>query len=849
MNERSSHNKAFVVHGDGGTGKTALISSVLKVPSYPGYLGIETVYWHNATVFTPEKFFDDFDSQFDEEISHAMGPSERFRERQKQLDKTLVIVFDDVYDFNFDSIVSVVQEFEAKTWAILIARNHFKSNCLAEPPLKINQLRRKEIEAIVSHSLVDSTSEPNDLETPAKKAKTINEINPSFISHVSEVINEITAGLALWVGIVSRQLCQFKTRKEIQRHLDKLKSSELSLNQPRFQILLGFDNLPPKARRFCYALLAFGEAAQVKTQDVAVLVDCHVEEAFEQMNDLADRCLIRFDISDRDHKSSQANIHAILFHTMMNHLTHAENNCPNISSNLVNIKDVTKRVEQLVLNFFDENYRIFHRVINEKRGLLLRMIVDTLLINKNFESVYNIFSNSRDSEKPALLKLLTANQWTMGPSLRRSPWIEFNFHLEIFIEAIDRLLIRKHDATIELLQSSGGLEYLRKSCQSNETNQSHNAAFYATLMNCGALLKLLFADENSKIYLNNVDERGNTSLYLAVRNSCMVTSINLFEIGADPTILNRNNHMAAVEAAFRGRERILNAMIQSPVCPDLNIMDGRGFSPIVGTLLLHPPNENSFKLLLQQPTVDVSAKSNKYGVSCFDLCQALGHPELASLIKALRPNDKLHRSTTSNVRLYSLMLQIRSPLEIDWPEGYDDLFRTVIDDNVGEFETLLDRVPDPTQRQNLLKASFAASAWVNTVGIAEKCHQLGSSIVLGPITKNGGNHAVNFAAWHNSVDVLKFLLNIANVSPNVTNQFGHTPLHACCWPDNVESAQVLLEHTKIDPNAKQLGGTSILHACCHYKGLRVLEVLINNPKVNLNTTDFQGITPLHCHLY
>ena len=122
--------------GEGGTGKTALISWVL-LWQLSAELKIDIVYWKNVTNFNKQQFYNEFADQI--EISQNLPALSRFKKAQKKFRGVVLIVFDDVYGYNVDKVLETFEDFEPHTRALCLARTEFNKEGLIKLDVLINR--------------------------------------------------------------------------------------------------------------------------------------------------------------------------------------------------------------------------------------------------------------------------------------------------------------------------------------------------------------------------------------------------------------------------------------------------------------------------------------------------------------------------------------------------------------------------------------------------------------------------------------------------------------------------------------------------------------------------------------
>ena len=639
---------ALTIYGEAGTGKTCLVSDVLK-SKFPDRLNIGTIFWHNCTDFRKDNFFEEFGEEMG--IEAKKNAKHRFQEALKALDKTVLIVFDDIYEYNFDEVCSVFTE------ASSVAKGNVKFLCIARKwrsdslmcqAHKVGQIEIQEIEDLLRHEL----------------QRIMPDLSDQFISEAADKINKASCSLVLWVSIVISHLRQLRSERAMNNKLDRYLASKTLGSEHHGStsndILLEFDQQSDELRKLCYAILAFGEATLVEIAGLAVLLNWTVDRTWENVHKLHDCCLIRFREEDRNECRGIVNIHDILFKNILDYATSKEKHffLLQITKGLSKQKTTKKNIECLVVNFVSLFDNILHRIIDQRRSLLLRTVVDTLLMTNNFERLFVLMEYKMDG-KPACLKWIEAQNWREGPA----PLNNQNFGLTVLVEAFENLVCFNERRAFELRI----FQKLCQSCQSTtRTIQYNNAAFIAAKLKCAKVLHHLFEYTGTQSFINNQDEDGNTCLHFVIQSpSCCKALVSK---GADATIRNDFGDVPIVEAAYCESGQCLKAIISNSTDIDVNCQNSRGISAIVASLIPPPGNREGFDFLLSRPEVDVSCRSNSLRVSCFDICTNLGNGHWTEELKSKRPNDD-HTSMATNPLLMSLLLQLKGRLSIGQTEG------------------------------------------------------------------------------------------------------------------------------------------------------------------------------------
>ncbi|GJU99922.1 DWNN domain-containing protein [Tanacetum coccineum] len=117
-----------------------------------------------------------------------------------------------------------------------------------------------------------------------------------------------------------------------------------------------------------------------------------------------------------------------------------------------------------------------------------------------------------------------------------------------------------------------------------------------------------------------------------------------------------------------------------------------------------------------------------------------------------------------------------------------------------------------------------------------------------------GNTPLHVVTGHNSIEVVKCLLNLVGIETvdlNEKSMMGNTPLHVVTGHNSIEVVKCLLNLVGIetvDLNEKSMMGNTPLHVVTGHNGIEVVKCLLNLvgiETVDLNEKSMYGKTPLH----
>lgn len=117
-----------------------------------------------------------------------------------------------------------------------------------------------------------------------------------------------------------------------------------------------------------------------------------------------------------------------------------------------------------------------------------------------------------------------------------------------------------------------------------------------------------------------------------------------------------------------------------------------------------------------------------------------------------------------------------------------------------------------------------------------------------------GRTALFLAASYGHDDVVKFLLQVPDVNPNIAERVGNTlydwnPLHVACAHGRDICVQLLLQHPAVDINCTSDFGEAPIHTAIFEGHSDVIRVLLDDTRLDINkpsyNIDFNNETPLH----
>ncbi|XP_071177571.1 putative ankyrin repeat protein RBE_0317 [Mytilus edulis] len=97
-----------------------------------------------------------------------------------------------------------------------------------------------------------------------------------------------------------------------------------------------------------------------------------------------------------------------------------------------------------------------------------------------------------------------------------------------------------------------------------------------------------------------------------------------------------------------------------------------------------------------------------------------------------------------------------------------------------------------------------------------------------------GNTPLHAAAEGGFINIVRFLLERADINPKKRNMYGNTPLHAAAEGGFINIVKLLLERTDIDPNKENRSNKTLLHSAARGGNLDIVELLLERADIDPN---------------
>lgn len=100
-----------------------------------------------------------------------------------------------------------------------------------------------------------------------------------------------------------------------------------------------------------------------------------------------------------------------------------------------------------------------------------------------------------------------------------------------------------------------------------------------------------------------------------------------------------------------------------------------------------------------------------------------------------------------------------------------------------------------------------------------------------------GISALHVASQHGNLEVVKLLVKIPEIKPNIRDQYGRTPLHLASRAGFMSIVKYLVKYTKVNIEAKDKLGNVPLHLASLFCRLEIVKFLSTLNRVDANITD------------
>jgi ankyrin repeat protein len=108
---------------------------------------------------------------------------------------------------------------------------------------------------------------------------------------------------------------------------------------------------------------------------------------------------------------------------------------------------------------------------------------------------------------------------------------------------------------------------------------------------------------------------------------------------------------------------------------------------------------------------------------------------------------------------------------------------------------------------------------------------------------------LSFACQHGYIELVQYLLRVADIQINLGVTTGYAPLTLACYQGHTDVVRLLLEQKSIDPNKVVHDGATPLYIACHGGQFAIVKLLLKKEGIQINQATETGTTPLMaaCH--
>jgi len=137
--------------------------------------------------------------------------------------------------------------------------------------------------------------------------------------------------------------------------------------------------------------------------------------------------------------------------------------------------------------------------------------------------------------------------------------------------------------------------------------------------------------------------------------------------------------------------------------------------------------------------------------------------------------------------------------------------------------------------------------WASYNGELEKVESLCSDSALNINWQysQGGFTPLSVACEKGHVGVVKYLLSLKGIDPNMQQNEGATPSFVACQQGHKEVVSLLLADPRIDPNQPQNDGATPFFVACQQGHEEVISLLLADPRIDPNKPQNNQTTSLH----
>ncbi|XP_050505818.1 uncharacterized protein LOC126884080 isoform X1 [Diabrotica virgifera virgifera] len=338
-----------------------------------------------------------------------------------------------------------------------------------------------------------------------------------------------------------------------------------------------------------------------------------------------------------------------------------------------------------------------------------------------------------------------------------------------------------------------------------------------------ALTYLIFT---CKLACDVTDKYGNTPLHSASSNDALEAfKYLLVQAKLDVNQCNERDESVVHKAAYANSMNVLKFLIDVyKLSPKL--VDELGNTPLHDAA--YSDSLEALKFLLQSEKIDVNDGNN------------VGDTVLhkAAFGNATKVIEYLH-SQPAYAHLFNITNKMKDTA----------LHTACIGNSIDALTFLVNRYPclinsvDEDGNTPLHEAAFYDSL--------ESFKQLLQCTKLDINIRNKESRTVlHLAAGQNSMKVLKFLIDDRYPCLiNSVDEYGNTPLHEAAFYDSLESVKQLLQCTKLDINIRNTESHTVLHLAAGENSMKVLKFLIDDYKLSPKLVNEYGNTPLNTAAY